>query len=639
LQSKNQQSNAAQQMQAKQAIMKTTVRTLWNSLLVVFLATLLAGQARGQIFVANSGSATIGEYDNNSGGTVNVSLVSGLSSPSGIAVSGSYLYVANKTSGTIGVYNATTGATVNPSPLVSGLSGPDGVVVSGSYLYVANNTGGTIGVYNATSGAPVKPSLVSGLNGPSGIAVSGSYLYVANKTSGTIGVYNATSGAPVNPSLVLGLSSPTGVGGPGAPPYAANSGPGTMGKYYTGPGAPLRGGVSGLSGPAGIAVSGANLFVANQSGGTIGEYNATTGATVKASLVSGLSGPNGIAVGVTLPVFNLRTVPLQSNAYGSITVNEALNKIYTSGNPSDSSNCNEGVEVTDGATFATPGKDVGYGQGVSVDNKTNRYWAATVYGNGPISGACPSPPPYPPGVIVRDSTTDSVVATVNLGYCPIQTNYDFFKNRLWASAQCGAGNDPIFAIDATTFKITNGPIDSGGVMGPIIANSANGRLYFITTNGGVVSRRVDPTTFAVTNFAFGTVMAINALTNTLYTVDSANNLQIINGAPDPEVKLHTIPLSYTPTSMGINTALNHLYIAGSPAKSIEVRDPSTGVLITTFALSAYPGVTPGVTPNGPMAVDSIRGRIYVIDNSSLPGRLLVIESLINAYQPDCILSH
>ena len=55
--------------------------------------------------------------------------------------------------------------------------------------------------------------------------------------------------------------------------------------------------------------------------------------------------------------FNLRTVPLPSNAWGAVTVNEALNKIYTSGNPSN--NFDLGVTVIDGVTFTT--KDAGYG--------------------------------------------------------------------------------------------------------------------------------------------------------------------------------------------------------------------------------------------------------------------------------------
>ncbi len=313
-----------------------------------------------------------------------------------------------------------------------------------------------------------------------------------------------------------------------------------------------------------------------------------------------------------------KEVPLQSNASGSITLNQALNKIYTSGNPSD--NFDIEVNVIDGVSFAT--KDVGYGDGTSVDNKTNRYWATTIYQD---------------KVIVRNGRTDSVVTTIPIpgGVCPIQSNYDFKNNRMWVSAQCGGGHDPLFAIDAKTFGITAGPIDSGGVMGPIIANGVNGRLYFTTTDGGVVSKRVDPTTFAVTVNAFGEVKAIDAFTNTLYAL-SGNNLQIIDGKPDPEVILRTVPLSYTPGSMGINKAFNYLYIANPAGQSIQVRNPSTGALITTFSLSAF-----GVTPDGPMAVDSIRGRIYVIQNpsgSSGP-MLLVIEDLINAFKPDCILSH
>ena len=154
-------------------------------------------------------------------------------------------------------------------------------------------------------------------------------------------------------------------------------------------------------------------------------------------------------------------------------------------------------------TFANT--DVGYGSEVSVDNKTNRYWAATVDQH---------------SVIVRDGTTNSVISTVPLSDCPIVTTYDFFKSRVWVGAQCGGDNDPIFAIDATTFAITHGPIGSAGVLAPMIANGANGRLYVGDDTGS--SERVDPTTFAVTKNTFGTVMAINAHTNTLYAVPNGN---------------------------------------------------------------------------------------------------------------------
>src|ERR1017187_1279308 len=102
--------------------------SLLNTIFVFAAATTLwttCPTARGQdIFVANVASGTIGEYTT-SGATVNASLVSGLSNPSGIAVSGSDLFVANQGSGTIGEYT-TTGATVNAS-LVSGLDNPSGI--------------------------------------------------------------------------------------------------------------------------------------------------------------------------------------------------------------------------------------------------------------------------------------------------------------------------------------------------------------------------------------------------------------------------------------------------------------------------------------------------------------------------------
>src|SRR5215475_262196 len=162
------------------------------------------------IFVANSNPGgppnTIGEYTT-SGATVNPALISGLSLPTGIAVSGSDLFVVNRGPDTIGEYT-TSGATVNPA-LISGLSGPWGIAVSGSDLFVVNRGAGTIGEYT-TSGGTVNPALISGLNAPRSIAVSGSDLFVTNTGAGTIGEYT-TSGATVNPALISGLTDPFGI--------------------------------------------------------------------------------------------------------------------------------------------------------------------------------------------------------------------------------------------------------------------------------------------------------------------------------------------------------------------------------------------------------------------------------------------
>src|SRR4029078_6423811 len=117
----------------------------------------MAGTAHGQIFETNAGSGTIGEYTT-SGATLNASLVSGLSNPNGLAVSGSDLFVVNTGTGTVGEYT-TSGATVNAS-LISGLTSPISIAVSGSNLYIGyiiGNSNSAVGKYT-TSGGTVNAS-------------------------------------------------------------------------------------------------------------------------------------------------------------------------------------------------------------------------------------------------------------------------------------------------------------------------------------------------------------------------------------------------------------------------------------------------------------------------------------------------
>ena len=123
----------------------------------------------GQIYISELGREAIGVYSAN-GQAVNANLVTGLSTPTGINVSGSNIYIANYSSGTVGVYT-TSGAVVNAS-LLSGLSGPVGIAVSGSNLFVSDINTGKIGLYT-TSGTTLNANLITGLQNPYSIAVSG----------------------------------------------------------------------------------------------------------------------------------------------------------------------------------------------------------------------------------------------------------------------------------------------------------------------------------------------------------------------------------------------------------------------------------------------------------------------------------
>ena len=262
------------------------------------------------LFVVNNGSANVGTYDATTGAVINASLLSGFSSPYGIAVSGSNVYVTDASNGTVGEYT-TSGTTINAN-LVTGLGSPQGIVVSGGDLFVVDEGNSVVGEYDATTGAVVNANLLTGFTDPYGIAVSGSDLFVTDEGNGTIGEYT-TAGATVNASLVTGLQSPDGIVVTlgsllGGDIYVTDETAGTVGDYNSVTGATINASlISGFSDPYGIAISGSDLYVTDQTNGTIGEYT-TAGTTVNASLVSGLSGPTGIAeadVTVGAPVITL----------------------------------------------------------------------------------------------------------------------------------------------------------------------------------------------------------------------------------------------------------------------------------------------------------------------------------------------
>src|SRR6266550_2185804 len=115
------------------------IRLILSGLAASAALCAISGTARAQIYVANVangavGAGTIAEYTN-SGALVSPALISGLSYPQGIAVSGDKLFVANLLTGTISEFT-TSGAVVNLA-LVPGLNAPGAIAVFGADLYVA----------------------------------------------------------------------------------------------------------------------------------------------------------------------------------------------------------------------------------------------------------------------------------------------------------------------------------------------------------------------------------------------------------------------------------------------------------------------------------------------------------------------
>jgi hypothetical protein len=275
-----------------------------NALVILMITFLLVlgVQSPAQIFIVNAGSGTISKYSL-AGAAENTSFISGLSSPTGIAVGGGFIYVAQE-NGTVRKYT-TGGALVNAN-LITGLYLPWGLAVSGSDLYVANAGGpnSTVSKYT-TSGTLLNASLITGLDNPTGLALSGNNLYVSEWSAGVVGKYT-TSGATVNTSFAGGFTYPGGVAVDDAGFVYISSLYGGVRKYSSA-GALINGSLIANSYNSGIGLAydgQGSLLVANNFGGgggnIIGKYT-TTGAVVDADFITGLNNPVAIAVLVPEP--------------------------------------------------------------------------------------------------------------------------------------------------------------------------------------------------------------------------------------------------------------------------------------------------------------------------------------------------
>ena len=294
----------------------------------------------------------------------------------------------------------------------------------------------------------------------------------------------------------------------------------------------------------------------------------------------------------------LAKIPIPAtSAGGQVVVSRVLNRVYVSAGFSSGGT----LTVIDGKTL-TVLTTISNSNGVNWDTKNDNFWTGNLTGG---------------QVLTYSGSTNTQISAKTVGFCPGETAFDCLNRRFWVGAQCGAGNDPLFVFNADTFALIAGPIATGGTMGPIIVNPIKGKLY---VESGGVSKEVDPTTFAVTPTAFGTVLATDVHKLKLFAI-SGNNLQIVDAVSEA---VKTVALGYTPgRQIGVNNALRHIYLLNPAANKIDVRGITQtvrGQPVGTISLGT------GNTPVG-VAADSVRGRVYVVVNSSGSYSVWVIEDM------------
>jgi sugar lactone lactonase YvrE len=261
----------------------------------------------GRVFVANSGSNAITEYDR--GANTPTATISGantgLSGPAGLTLDSSgRLYVANRPANTVSVFAA--GATGNVAPLFTisgadtGLSSPAAVAVdSQGRLWVANASANSITAYGVGANGDSKPvarifGSATGLNEPQALAVDANGNLLAANTFGESVTSYAIS--------FIGIAT-----SPNVAPIRTISGSST-----------------GLSFPDGIDVdSSGRIYVANQFDNDITTYQANASGNVApvatiAGGSTGLASPGAIAVTPPLSVLTMSLPAARvGHAYGA----------------------------------------------------------------------------------------------------------------------------------------------------------------------------------------------------------------------------------------------------------------------------------------------------------------------------------
>jgi PEP-CTERM motif/NHL repeat len=259
-------------------------------LLTVVLGAMTPTLAHAQIYVATA-TGKVEEYDS-SGNDLGTFIGSGLNGPTALAFDSSgNLFVANYGNNTVGEFGQSGNLIQTFS---TGLSNPSGLAFDSSGdLFVANDANNTVGAgtieefaYTSGSLSTSGTTFKSGLTGTYGLAFDGGNLFVASITGNTVAEFNS-SGTLI--TTLTGLNSPWGLAfDTGGNLYAANSGNGTIEEFASAGSGTVSGtGTSfgSMAEPAGVAFDNINLtlYVTDFGGDTVQQFDSSKNQSLFAS--------------------------------------------------------------------------------------------------------------------------------------------------------------------------------------------------------------------------------------------------------------------------------------------------------------------------------------------------------------------
>ncbi len=347
---------------------------------------------------------------------------------------------------------------------------------------------------------------------------------------------------------------------------------------------------------------------------TYGKDNCVDGGTLKVTLQGNSLGWDWSGEGITATGTLL--------GEGGVPSSRAMLTVARTGLPASAAIYVD-VDPNTNKVFTSGGASAGQ-QVAMIDGNTNRVISTLGTGSGahvnPATGKIYAAGVYGGLIYVYSSVDGHLITTVQGFGCPVETTVDSSRNLVWGGAQCGANNDPVFRIDGSADTLTSAEIGSGGVMSKIIVNPATHVAYVFAGPGGEGKVAADGLTRSSVPFS-AVVSAVNPRSNRLYGPPlSGSGVEVIDG--NTEAVLATLPVS-SPGPIAVNPIRNRVYIVdnSSSPPALKVFDGGTNALLGSMPLSAGDS-------SATMAVNSYTSMIYlVISNSGVPALLAVNDGL------------
>lgn len=258
--------------------------------LVALAAATIVGRADAFVYWTEGAIDRTGRA-NLDGSGVNLSFITGLDKPQGMAIDDTHIYWVTGL-GSIGRANL-DGTGVNESFILGAFA--QGLAVDGAHIYwtISGRNGDRIGRANL-DGTGINPGFITTVVAATGVAVDGAHVYWTNSGINAIGRANL-DGSGSNQTFITGLENPQGVTVDGAHIYWANGDSGYVARANL-DGTGVNEFFIAAGNPEWVSVDSAHLWWTNASPFyAIGRAN-LDGTGISQRFIDTLSAASGVAV-------------------------------------------------------------------------------------------------------------------------------------------------------------------------------------------------------------------------------------------------------------------------------------------------------------------------------------------------------